>query len=60
MKKTIAILKRKEKLKSCSPDKLEINLFLFNPNLGYDENEFNKRAEKSDNDLGILPLNFDK
>ena len=36
-----------------SLDKSGINLFLFNPNLGYDENEFNKRAEKSENHLDI-------
>ena len=39
-----------------SQDKSGINLFLFNPNLDYDENEFDKRAEKSDNHLDILPL----
>ena len=39
-----------------SQDKSGINLFLFNSNLGYDENGFNKRAEKSDNHLDILPL----
>ena len=44
----------KEKLKS-----VRINqglICIFNPNLGYDVNEFNKRAEKSDNHLDILPL----
>ena len=51
---------KKERKIKVSQDKSGINLFLFNPNLGFDENEFNKRAEKSDNDLDILPLNFDK
>ena len=51
--------KKKRKIE-VSQDKSRIDLFLFNPNLGYDENEFNKRAEKSDNDLDILPLNVDK
>ena len=39
-----------------SQDKSGINLILFYPNLAYDENEFNKRVEKSDNHLDILPL----
>ena len=49
--------KKKRKIE-VSQDKSRINLFLFNPNLGYYENEFNKRAEKSDNDLDITALEF--
>ena len=59
MKKKIAILNKKKekqrKIEICQ-DKSGINLFLFNPNLGYDVNEFNKGAEKTDNHLDILPL----
>ena len=51
MKKKIPILKKKERKIEVSQDKSGINLFLFNPNLGYDESEFNKRAEKSENHL---------
>ena len=48
--------KKKERKIEVSQDKSGINLFLFNPSLGSDENESNKRAEKSDNHLDILPL----
>ena len=58
MKKKIEILKKKKKIKE-KLKSVRINqglICLFNPSLGYDVNEFNKRAEKSDNHLDILPL----
>ena len=56
-KKKIAILKKKKNKRKneVSQDKSGFNLFLFNPNLGYDDNEFNKRAEKLDNRLDYFP-----
>ena len=51
------LLEKMEKRKiEVSQDKSGFNLFLFNQSLGYDENEFNKRAEKPDNRLELLPL----
>ena len=58
MKKKIAILKKEERKIEVSQDKSGINLFLFNPNLGYDESEFNTRAEKSENHLDINETNI--
>ena len=51
--------KKKRKIE-VSQDKSGIDLFLFNPSLGYDEKEFGERAEKSDNHLDTLPLKFEK
>ena len=58
MKKTIAILKRKEKLKSVRINQGLI-CFYSTPILAMMKTNLT-RAEKSDNDLDILPLNFDK